>query len=260
MDTENFANNYRTPELVGRRRVNDSPKSALLTSNQSNIHNSPFLIKKNSKHQQKSKFSLDVEQNIFQREIALEGQNVYMPSQSLSSKIKLSDRFIPSNSGLDLFEKFEISRRDSDDKIKTAHTSRDGSLEKIDDNYSKLLQYNLVDSCPTEISHTPNIKQNLLRYRMEEKKNSPYTWDTILSKQEAVENYSRRISSRPYKIMETPGLMDDFYLNLLDWSSTNDIAVGLQRSVFLLRANKTQVSNLFSYTDNKYVSSVIWNK
>lgn len=71
--------------------------------------------------------------------------------------------------------------------------------------------------------------------------------------------YSRKISNKPYKVLDAPGLLDDFYLNLLDWSSKNDIAVGLNNSVYLWCANKTQVVNLLSYDDNKYVSSVIWN-
>ena len=29
----------------------------------------------------------------------------------------------------------------------------------------------------------------------------------------------RKISSNPYRILDAPGLSDDFYLNLVDWSS-----------------------------------------
>ena len=29
----------------------------------------------------------------------------------------------------------------------------------------------------------------------------------------------RKISSNPYRILDAPGLCDDFYLNLVDWSS-----------------------------------------
>jgi cell division cycle 20-like protein 1 (cofactor of APC complex) len=38
----------------------------------------------------------------------------------------------------------------------------------------------------------------------------------------------RNISKQPYKILEAPMLKDDFYLNLIDWSHSNQIAVGLQ--------------------------------
>ena len=73
-------------------------------------------------------------------------------------------------------------------------------------------------------------------------------------------NYIRKIPNKPYKIIEAPGLLDDFYLNLLDWSSKNDIAVGLNNSVFLWSSNKTHLLNLFTYEQEKYVSSIIWNQ
>ena len=78
-------------------------------------------------------------------------------------------------------------------------------------------------------------------------------------------NSVRKISQKPYKILDAPHLTDDFYLNLLDWSNKNDIAVGLENSVFLLSVNITNVHNLITYKDNdlnnfnKSVTSLIWN-
>jgi cell division cycle 20-like protein 1 (cofactor of APC complex) len=43
----------------------------------------------------------------------------------------------------------------------------------------------------------------------------------------------RNIQKIPYKILEAPRLKDDFYLNLIDWSQSNQIAVGLQSEVYL---------------------------
>ncbi|RKP14788.1 WD40-repeat-containing domain protein [Piptocephalis cylindrospora] len=37
----------------------------------------------------------------------------------------------------------------------------------------------------------------------------------------------------PYRILDAPKLVDDFYLNLIDWSSTNLIAVALGSMVFI---------------------------
>jgi cell division cycle 20-like protein 1 (cofactor of APC complex) len=33
-----------------------------------------------------------------------------------------------------------------------------------------------------------------------------------------MEKKNRRISKKPYKILDAPNLQDDFYLNLIDWS------------------------------------------
>ena len=41
----------------------------------------------------------------------------------------------------------------------------------------------------------------------------------------------RYISKTPYKVLDAPELQDDYYLNLLDWSSSNILSVGLGTSV-----------------------------
>lgn len=40
-------------------------------------------------------------------------------------------------------------------------------------------------------------------------------------------NKVRKIATQAYKILDAPALCDDFYLNLVDWSSTNILAVAL---------------------------------
>ena len=42
-------------------------------------------------------------------------------------------------------------------------------------------------------------------------------------------------------------LIDDFYLNLVDWSSKDQIAVGCTTSVVLWNNNKTQSEILLNY-------------
>lgn len=42
----------------------------------------------------------------------------------------------------------------------------------------------------------------------------------------------RIIDTSPHKILDAPGMMDDYYLNLLDWSSTNIVSIGLSESVY----------------------------
>ncbi len=43
-------------------------------------------------------------------------------------------------------------------------------------------------------------------------------------------------SQVPYKVLDAPALQDDFYLHLVDWSSTNVLAVGLGACVYLWSA------------------------
>ncbi|KAF9978539.1 substrate-specific activator of APC-dependent proteolysis [Actinomortierella ambigua] len=67
----------------------------------------------------------------------------------------------------------------------------------------------------------------------------------------------RTISKVPFKILDAPELQDDFYLNLVDWSSRNELGVGLSSSVYLwsaLTSNVTQLCDLGSDT----VTSISW--
>jgi hypothetical protein len=43
----------------------------------------------------------------------------------------------------------------------------------------------------------------------------------------------RVISKLPYKVLDAPNLEDDYYLNLVDWSCRNEIAVGLGSCVYI---------------------------
>jgi cell division cycle 20-like protein 1, cofactor of APC complex len=45
------------------------------------------------------------------------------------------------------------------------------------------------------------------------------------------EGAGRKIAKQPFKVLDAPNLQDDFYLNLVDWSSTNCLSVGLSSCV-----------------------------
>ncbi|CAN1750930.1 Cell division cycle 20.1, cofactor of APC complex [Linum perenne] len=61
------------------------------------------------------------------------------------------------------------------------------------------------------------------------------------------------------KILDAPGLVDNFYLNLLDWGSTNVLAVALGSSVYLWDASDSSVSELVTVDDELGpVTSVNW--
>ncbi|KRY50181.1 Fizzy-related -like protein, partial [Trichinella britovi] len=69
----------------------------------------------------------------------------------------------------------------------------------------------------------------------------------------------RKIYRTPYKILDAPELQDDFYLNLVDWSKENVLAVGLGSSVYLWCARNGQVTKLCDmvpHTD--IVTAVSW--
>jgi cell division cycle 20-like protein 1 (cofactor of APC complex) len=59
--------------------------------------------------------------------------------------------------------------------------------------------------------------------------------------------------------LDAPALQDDFYLNLVDWSSSNILAVGLGSSVYLWSATTNKVTKLYDLGTGDSVTSVQWS-
>ncbi|KAK9318454.1 WD40-repeat-containing domain protein [Lipomyces starkeyi] len=68
----------------------------------------------------------------------------------------------------------------------------------------------------------------------------------------------RSISKVPFRVLDAPELADDFYLNLVDWSSTNILGVGLARAVYLWNAFTGSVNKLCQLGEHDLVTSVAW--
>jgi len=66
----------------------------------------------------------------------------------------------------------------------------------------------------------------------------PYEAQIILTSPRKPPRY---ISKFPYKVLDAPDLQDDFYLNLVDWSSNNILGVGLGTCVYLWNAVTSKV-------------------
>ena len=61
-------------------------------------------------------------------------------------------------------------------------------------------------------------------------------------------------------MLDAPLLQDDFYLNLVDWSSTNVLAVGLSGAVYIWSASTSQVKKLCEVPDDDSITSVCWSQ
>lgn len=86
---------------------------------------------------------------------------------------------------------------------------------------------------------------------------SPYSQKLLRSPRRPI----RKIPKVPFKVLDAPELQDDFYLNLVDWSSTNVLGVGLGTSVYLWSACTSQVTKLCDLsTREDSVSSVAWSE
>mmetsp|Transcript_6234 Transcript_6234/g.7660 ORF Transcript_6234/g.7660 Transcript_6234/m.7660 type:complete len:726 (-) Transcript_6234:18-2195(-) len=71
----------------------------------------------------------------------------------------------------------------------------------------------------------------------------------------------RYITKVPFKVLDAPALQDDFYLNLVDWSSQNMLAVGLGSCVYLWNACTSKIIKLCDLaTSDDIVTSVAWTQ
>jgi len=59
-------------------------------------------------------------------------------------------------------------------------------------------------------------------------------------------------------VLDAPQLLDDFYLNLVDWSTKNDLVVGLSNCTYIWSAASSKVTKLQDFGANNSVTSVQW--
>lgn len=298
---QSLTGEYQSDKVFSPSSVRNSnlyqSQSQNLSQNQNETY-SPFVIKRspnllNSNSASKSGFLYTTE-NQNNTTGVKKINKIYTPSPNGIVKERLSDRFIPMNKGINLLEKFELTKKWSRDKsnsdmdVSLGGNSNYCSSEPTSNvnnlsngsTYSHLLENNFFTKSHSNLKEpfkkggeilTP-IKSKIFSFRTEHKRRtsgvskamsgilSSPSYNVEGDNSEQINPFTRKISNRPYKIVQSPGLMDDFYLNLVDWSSKNDIVVGESNSVFLWCANKTQRVKLLSYEGEKYVSSVIWNQ
>ncbi|XP_041474735.1 cell division cycle protein 20 homolog [Lytechinus variegatus] len=69
----------------------------------------------------------------------------------------------------------------------------------------------------------------------------------------------RHIPQQPERILDAPDMLDDYYLNLLDWSCHNHLAVALANNVYLWNAASGDIKQLMQLEGPEdYISSVSW--
>lgn len=99
--------------------------------------------------------------------------------------------------------------------------------------------------------HGPNLNVRSELYSL-----SPIRYDSqrIL---ETPRKQPRYVNKVPYKVLDAPDLQDDFYLNLVDWGSSNVLGVGLANSVYMWNSQTGRVTKLCELKDDT-VTSVSW--
>ena len=71
---------------------------------------------------------------------------------------------------------------------------------------------------------------------------------------------TRVIPTSAETVLDAPGLEDNFYLNLLDWSCNNQVAIALQNQVFLWNGSDGSISEIECTAPGTLVTSVAWSQ
>merc|ERR1719359_103121 len=69
---------------------------------------------------------------------------------------------------------------------------------------------------------------------------------------------TRTIEKTATKVLDAPGITDDFYVQPIDWSSQNIVAVALAEQVFLFDYGTSRAEKLCSLKNGEVVTSVRW--
>ncbi|XP_038214149.1 cell division cycle protein 20 homolog [Zerene cesonia] len=167
------------------------------------------------------------------------------PTPNKASKTpNKADRFIPSrsNSNYDLCH-YMMNRDEEKNSESNAQSTTVESIGRAlnDTEPGRLLQY----TCKAPAA--PEGYQNRLRVVYSQAK-VPST----------VKNTTRYIPQLPDRILDAPDIIDDYYLNLVDWSASNILAVALNNAVYLWNAGTGQIEELLTLEGSNTVSSVAW--
>ena len=69
----------------------------------------------------------------------------------------------------------------------------------------------------------------------------------------------RPIAKNPFKVLDAPSLLDDFYVNLIDWSQNQNVAVGLGHTAYLWNFFNNNVERIFEFEAPNLITSLSWD-
>lgn len=157
-------------------------------------------------------------------------------------------RFIPNRVTSNLSQLFEKTEQEN----VVTHKPFDSS--KV---FSSMLETQLFGDATNRQS-----ANNLLSYKSQAMpltvKSESSSFSQLPIKAENFSQSQRVLPKIPYKVLDAPQLQDDFYLNILDWSSKDVLSVALSNSIYLWSATTGSVSHMCEFTDD-IVSSLNWS-
>ena len=215
---------------------NNTNKNILKNNNNDNYANK-LRNSSNNKTCQKEKESnslfdnIKIDINIPEQEKALNKNN-----------ITNNNSLLKSNKGKDSFElpksKSKIKHDANTNKSQIPNNNISSLLYESD--HLHLFNENISDDISRndlifQCIDTTSNKRNIL----------PDT-DYLLANYSTNQGFKRKISPTPERILDAPNLVDDYYLNLLEWGASDILAVALGPEIYLWNSETSETSLLMS--------------
>ncbi|CAM9443654.1 unnamed protein product, partial [Ectocarpus fasciculatus] len=171
------------------------------------------------------------------------------------NKAEQADRFIPNRSSSDL------------ENSQNYFMENDKSMNEGDESdHQKMITAKLTGSEMESGNKTPS-KPRVLAYKNKAPAPKDGYQNSLMvlysqngAKKGVTAKPTRHIPSAPVRILDAPDMLDDYYLNLLSWSSDNTLAVALSQCIYIWDASSGSIKELMNVdeTPNDYISSVSW--
>uniref|UniRef100_A0A453KNE0 Uncharacterized protein n=1 Tax=Aegilops tauschii subsp. strangulata TaxID=200361 RepID=A0A453KNE0_AEGTS len=174
----------------------------------------------------------------------------YMPSLCTNSKNPSTkcygDRFIPDRSAMDMDMAYYLLTEPKKGKENEAVVS------PAKEAYRRLLAEKLLGSRTRILAfrNKPPEPEGMLPQIL---------FETPTSSQTKPTKQRRKIPQFAERTLDAPGVVDDYYLNMLDWGSKNVVSVALENTLYLWNASDSSTSELVTVdADYGPITSVSW--
>ena len=216
---------------------NNNTNKNILKNNKNDNYANKLRNSSNNKTYQKEKESnslfdnIKIDINIPEQEKALNKNNIINNNSLLKS-----------NKGKD---SFELPKS----KSKIKHDTNPNQNQVTNNNISSLLYESdhlhlFNENISDDISRNDLIFQCI--DTTSNKRNILPDTDYLLANYSTNQGFKRKISPTPERILDAPNLVDDYYLNLLEWGASDILAVALGPEIYLWNSETSETSLLMS--------------
>jgi len=174
--------------------------------------------------------------------------------QRIKRRVKAvyGDRFIPNRHLMDLnSSQLNLVRKNIKSNAKYTNSGLAGYTDILyQENLAQALSINFDQRILTFNAEPPTNEKPPLRS----------SWKQSLKSVSSIAR--RRIPTQAERVLDAPGIGDDYYTNLLDWSSKNIVAIALDSKIYLWNANNGDVNVICEDTSKVGgdVCSISWTQ